>query len=161
MADEIRSGILTISDRCAAGIADDHSGPLIEQALRQEGHAVVFRNIVSDEPDEIEEWLMLHHTLCDVIFTTGGTGFAPRDVTPEATRRVIEREAPGLSELLRWSGYSKNPRAALSRGIAGTRGSCLIINLPGSTRAVSEGLEVILPLLPHIISLMKNEPIDH
>ena len=161
MSNEIKAGILTISDRSAAGTTDDLSGPLIEKALQRESYEVVFRSIVPDEQNEIEEWLIGHHAQCDVIFTTGGTGFAPRDITPEATRRVIEREAPGLSELLRWSGYSKNPRAALSRGVAGTRWSCLIINLPGSTRAVSEGLEVILPLLAHIVSLMKNEPVDH
>ena len=98
---------------------------------------------------------------CDLIMTTGGTGFAPRDVTPEATRDVIEREAPGLAELLRWTGYQTFPRAALSRGVAGITGQTIIINLPGSPGAVREGMDALAPLLHHAIAILRDEPVDH
>jgi len=156
-----RAGVLTISDRCAAGEAEDVSGQVLEDALREAGYEVVRRAIVPDERALIAGWLRDACDTCDLILTTGGTGFAPRDVTPEATREVLEREAPGIAELLRLEGLKKTPFAALSRGVAGIRGRTLIINLPGSPRAVREGLEVLLPLLPHAIELILEQPTSH
>ncbi|MGC8947362.1 MAG: MogA/MoaB family molybdenum cofactor biosynthesis protein, partial [Anaerolineae bacterium] len=97
----------------------------------------------------------------DVVLTTGGTGFTPRDHTPEATRAVLEREAPGLAEVLRWEGYRRTPQAILSRGVAGLRGRTLIVNLPGSPRAVREGMEVLGPILPHAVQMARGENTEH
>lgn len=156
-----RVGVLTISDRCAAGVAEDISGKVLEDALRAAGYEVVRRAVLPDERTLIAGWLREACRACDLILTTGGTGFAPRDVTPEATLDVIEREAPGIAELLRLEGLKKTPFAALSRGVAGIRGRTLIVNLPGSPRAVQEGLEVLLPLLPHAIALILEQPTSH
>lgn len=153
--------MLTISDRCAAGAAEDVSGKMLEETLRAAGYEVVRRGILPDERALIAGWLQEACAACDLILTTGGTGFASRDVTPEATLDVIEREAPGIAELLRLEGLKKTPFAALSRGVAGIRGRTLIINLPGSPRAVREGLEILLPLLPHAIDLILEHPTSH
>lgn len=153
--------MLTISDRCAAGKAEDVSGQVLEEAMRTAGYEVVRRATLPDERELIAGWLREACDVCDLILTTGGTGFAPRDVTPEATRDVIEREAPGIAELLRLEGLKKTPFAALSRGVAGIRGRTLIINLPGSPRAVRESLDVLLPLLPHAIDLIQEHPTSH
>ena len=155
----IVAGILTISDRCSRGEAEDKSGPLIRQLVTERLGAEV--KLVGVVPDERE---LISHTLVawcdqggvDLIITTGGTGFASRDVTPEATRDVIEREAPGLGEAMRREGAKATPHAMLSRAIAGIRGHTLIVNLPGSAKAVQEGLEVILPALPHGIEILKG-----
>lgn len=152
---------MTISDRCAAGTGEDVSGQVLEEALRAAGYEVVRRAVVPDERALIAEWLREACDVCDLVLTTGGTGFAPRDVTPEATLDVLERQAPGIAELLRLEGLKRTPFAALSRGVAGIRGRTLIINLPGSPRAVREGLEVLLPLLPHAIALFLEQPTSH
>ncbi len=155
----ISVGILTVSDRCYRGEAEDASSPMIGKWVAEElGGQVKRQDVVPDERDLIQETLISwsdEHEL-DLIVTTGGTGFALRDVTPEATRAIIEREVPGLAEAMRLEGIKKTPHAMLSRATAGIRGRTLIVNLPGSPKAVREGLEVILPALPHGIEILKG-----
>ncbi len=158
----MRIGILTVSDRSASGERADSSGPLLATLLAESlpGCQIVRSGIVPDERDAISACLIAwsDHDDLDVIFTTGGTGFAPRDVTPEATRSVIDREAPGLAEAMRAAGLQRTPHAMLSRGVCGLRGRTLIINLPGSPRAVQENLAVIRPVLPHAVALLREAP---
>ena len=155
----ISVGILIVSDRCSRGEAEDLSSPLIrEWAASQLGARIEKHGVVPDERDLIRDTLIAwsDEEGLDLIITSGGTGFAPRDVTPEATRDAIQREVPGLAEAMRQEGMRKTPHAMLSRGIAGIRGHTLIVNLPGSPKAVSEGLQVISPALPHGIEILKG-----
>ena len=155
----ISVGILTVSDRCSRGEAEDASGPLIRRLVSEHLPAAVrLEAIVPDEQDAIRGTLIrwCDDERLDLILTTGGTGFSPRDVTPEATKAVIEREAPGLAEAMRREGAKVTPHAMLSRAIAGIRGQTLIVNLPGSAKAVQEGLEVIFPALPHGVEILKG-----
>jgi molybdenum cofactor synthesis domain-containing protein len=154
-------GILTVSDRCSRGEEQDQSGPFIARwVVDHLGAEVVSRGIVPDEREliarQLVEWA--DEAGLDLVLTTGGTGFAPRDVTPEATRDVIEREAPGLAEAMRSAGLKATPRAMLSRAIAGIRGRTLIVNMPGSPKAVRENLETLEPALPHGIEILKGVP---
>lgn len=150
-----------MSDRSARGERDDASGPVIRSFVEERlKWSVAAQQIVPDEREQIRETLI---AWCDelrlnLIFTTGGTGFAPRDVTPEATRDVIEREAPGLAEAMRADSLQKTSHAMLSRAVCGLRGITLIINLPGSPKAVRENLDVIAPALPHAIDLLREAP---
>jgi len=155
-------GILTVSDKCSQGERKDRSGKLICQTLAENGYEIYTYKIVPDEEEIIIQHLIkwsdeLH---LDLIVTTGGTGLSPRDVTPEATLKVVKKEVHGIAEALRLEGLKKTPHAMLSRGIAGTRGETLIINLPGSPKAVKEGLEVLLPILSHALAKLKGDPTE-
>lgn len=159
----IRAAVLTISDKGYRGERADASGPLLADLLREMSAVVVEQTIVPDEREAIARELarLADETQVDLIVTTGGTGPAPRDVTPEATQAVIEREMPGLAEILRWEGYRRTPLAVLSRGVAGIRGRTLIVNLPGSPKAVREGMEVLVPILPHAIQMLRGVDTEH
>ncbi len=153
------AAVLTISDSVSRGARADESGPAVRQRLEQLGWSVAALEVLPDEKDLIAARLA---TLADgnqvsAIFTTGGTGVAARDVTPEATRMVIEREIPGIGELMRFAGREKTPLAVLSRGTAGTRGRVLIVNLPGSPRGAVESLDAVIGLAPHILELLRGE----
>jgi len=155
----ITVGILTISDRCSRGEREDKSGDAIRKVMGQFGARVVDYAIVPDEKEAITkklaEWADKGGV--DVVITTGGTGLAPRDVTPEATLEVIDKTVPGFSEAMRAKGLRKTPHAMLSRGVCGIRKETLIINLPGSPKAVKEGLVVVLPALPHALEVITGE----
>ena len=159
----IRASVVTVSDKGYAGEREDASGPLLADLLRKMGAEVASQTIVPDERVEIERVLitLADEAQVDLVVTTGGTGPAPRDVTPEATQAVIEREAPGLAELLRSEGYRKTPLAVISRGVAGIRGRTLIVNLPGSPKAVREGMETLAPILPHAIKMLRGVDTEH
>ncbi len=157
----MRVGILTISTRGARGERHDESGPAIRALVTERlGARVVQEHILRDSQPDIEEVLCqwCDGGAIDLILTTGGTGFAPSDVTPEATRAIIHREAPGLVEAMRAASLAVTPHAMLSRAVAGIRGRTLVINLPGSPKAVQEGLTVLLPVLPHAIALLRETP---
>ena len=155
--------MVTVSDKGYAGKREDASGPLLASLLRKMGAEVVSQAIVPDEQAEIKRVLttLADEAQVDLVVTTGGTGPAPRDVTPEATQAIIEREVPGLAELLRFEGYRKTPLAVISRGVAGIRGRTLVVNLPGSPRAVREGMETLAPILPHAIKMLRGVHTEH
>jgi len=160
----IQAVVLTVSDRCSAGQTEDTSGPLLAQLLTEQLNCHIARQcIVPDEQDQIARRLKQFSQLerhIDLIVTTGGTGFAPRDVTPEATASVIERPTPGITEAIRHASLDVTPMAMLSRALAGIRNRTLIVNLPGSAKAVRESLDIILPVLPHAIELLRGNPTD-
>ena len=154
-------GVLTVSDRCSQGLSQDTAGPAVVELLRANWQAArIETTLLPDEVEQISSQLIVW---CDagavLILTVGGTGLGPRDRTPEATRRVLDREAPGLSEAMRAIGAGRNPYAWLSRGVAGLRGESLIINLPGSERGATESLEAILPLLRHGLQVVAGSRI--
>ncbi len=150
--------VLTLSDRGAAGEREDKSGPEIKKKMQEIEGDVEYYNIIPDDKNELKaELLKLSDKLdFDLIFTTGGTGLAPRDITPDVTKEIIEREVPGIAETMRWESIKKTPHAMLSRAVVGVRNKTLIINLPGSPKAVRECLDVILPALAHAVDLVND-----
>ena len=153
----MRAAVLTVSDSVCSGVREDLSGPAVQSRLEAAGWEVI-ASCVPDESDQIAAKLLdwAQSGQIEAIFTTGGTGIALRDVTPEATRAVLDREIPGVSEWMRAEGMKKTPLSVLSRGIAGIVGGCVIINLPGSPKGASESLDSVLHLLPHIIDLLSG-----
>jgi len=156
----LTAAVLTVSDRVSRGEADDVSGDLLAELLRADGYAVE-RALVADEAEAIARALDDLASRADVVLTTGGTGLAPRDVTPEATRTVLHREAPGIAEALRADSIPKTPHGLLSRGVAGVVGRTLVVNLPGSTGGCRDGYAVLRPALGHAVSLLRDEPTSH
>jgi molybdopterin adenylyltransferase len=153
-----KAAVLTISDSASAGTRADRSGPAVRERLEQLGWSVPVVEVIPDEAAEISARLA---ALADggqvaAIFTTGGTGVAPRDVTPEATRAILDREIPGLGELMRARGRESTPLAVLSRSLAGTRGLVLIVNLPGSPKGAVQSLDAIVELVPHVLDLIRG-----
>ncbi len=154
------AGILTISDSASKGEKEDIAGPSISGLLEENGFNVLLHKVIPDDRTRIEEVLTnwCDSAGVDLIITTGGTGLSPRDVTPEATLAVLQRIIPGIPEAMRIKGLESTPRAMLSRAVAGTRGETLIINLPGSMSAVRQGMDVILPVLKHLLDKVKGDP---
>jgi molybdopterin adenylyltransferase len=156
----VRAAVLTVSDGVAAGERDDRSGDLLVGLLESDGYEVA-RRVVADDTDAIAEALVELSGGAVLVLTTGGTGFGPRDVTPEATAGVLDRAAPGIAEAIRADAVAKTPHGLLSRGVAGVRGATLIVNLPGSTGGCRDGYAVIRPALDHALSLLAGEQTAH
>src|SRR5713226_1224807 len=160
MPTEIRAVVITVSDASSRGVRKDESGEILVELLKELGAEIVAQRILSDDPDPLADALKEFSDWRNVnlIVTTGGTGFAPRDNTPEATVTVIEREAPGLAEAMRMETLKNTPMAMISRGVCGLRSDTLIINLPGSPKGVRESFAVIKPVLNHAIALLAGKP---
>jgi molybdopterin adenylyltransferase len=163
MSTQIHAVIITASDACSVGEREDASGEVLVQLLTEIGAEIVAKEIVNDDLDPLAEMMRSYADRSDVnlIVTTGGTGFGPRDNTPEATLRVIEREAPGLAEAMRMETLKDTPMAMISRGVCGIRSGTLIVNLPGSPKAVRESFAVIKPVLSHAIALLAGRSHEH
>jgi molybdenum cofactor synthesis domain-containing protein len=159
MSNQIRAVVITSSDACSVGEREDLSGEALVQLLTELGAEIVAKEIVNDDLEPLAHKLRAYADLkhVNLIVTTGGTGFGPRDNTPEATRSVIEREAPGLAEAMRIQTLKNTPMAMISRGVCGIRSGALIVNLPGSPEAVRESFEVIRPVLSHAVALLEGK----
>ncbi len=156
----MKAAVLTVSDRVSRGAADDTSGDLLDELLRGDGHEVE-RRVVPDEADEIAAAIEELAASAELVLTTGGTGLAPRDVTPEATRTVLQREAPGIAEALRADSIAKTPHGLLSRGVAGVVGRALVVNLPGSPGGCRDGYAVLQPAIGHAVALLADHATSH
>ena len=156
----MKAAVLTVSDRVSRGEAADGSGDTLAELLAADGYEVA-RRVVPDEVGEIAVAIEELAGEAALVLTTGGTGIAPRDVTPEATRSVLEREAPGIAQALRADSIAKTPHGLLSRGTAGVLGSTLVVNLPGSTGGCRDGYAILRPALGHALSLLRDEPTKH
>jgi molybdopterin adenylyltransferase len=152
----LRAAVLTVSDRVSRGEAEDGSGATLEQLLRADGYEVI-RQLVPDELDEIAQAIAELAAEASLVITTGGTGLAARDVTPEATGSVLDRDAPGIAQAIRADSIAKTPHGLLSRGLAGTIGSTLVVNLAGSPGACRDGYAVLAPALPHALALLADQ----
>jgi molybdenum cofactor synthesis domain-containing protein len=156
----VKAAVVTVSDGVSEGTREDESGDLLASLLAEEGYEVQ-RRVVPDERDAIADAIVELAEESAVVLTTGGTGVGPRDVTPEATRDVLERDAPGIAEAIRSDSIAKTPHALLSRGLAGVRGETLVVNLPGSPGGCRDGFEVLRPALDHAVSLLGGKPTAH
>lgn len=156
----ITVAVITLSDKGSRGEREDLGGPAIMEIIKKMGAQVEHYEVIADEKELIKEKLVAYSMKVDLIITTGGTGLSPRDVTPDATLEVIDREIPGIAEAMRMEGLKKTSRAMLSRAVAGVRGNTLIINLPGSPKAIKEGLEAVLDVIPHAIEKIKGSMED-
>jgi molybdopterin adenylyltransferase len=156
----VKAAVLTVSDRVAAGTREDESGDLLAGLLAVDGYDVE-RRVVADDVDEIAHMLTVLTSDAALVLTTGGTGVAPRDVTPEATASVLERVAPGIAEAIRADAIAKTPHGLLSRGVAGVRGTALVVNLPGSSGGCRDGYAVLRPALEHALRLLSDEATEH
>jgi molybdenum cofactor synthesis domain-containing protein len=156
----VKAAVLTVSDGVAAGVRDDRSGDLLAELLAGDGYEVV-RRIVPDEQEAIAAAIRELAATAPLVLTTGGTGVAPRDVTPEATRSLLDREAPGIAEAIRADAVSKTPHGLLSRGVAGVAGATLVVNLPGSTGGCRDGFAVLQPALGHALELLAGSASEH
>lgn len=159
--ESLKAAVITVSDRVSAGLAEDRSGPAAVEILGDLGIEVAATAVVADGVESVEAALRSQIAAVALVVTTGGTGFTPRDLTPEATARVIERDAPGLAEAMRAATFGRNPHGMLSRGRCGIAGETLIVNLPGSVSGVEESLAVIGPALGHALSLLRGRETDH
>lgn len=154
-----RAAILTVSDSSSFGTRADTSGPALAEMLRQNGYTVVAQEMLADDQSRISAMLIQLCEAAELVITTGGTGLGARDVTPEATLAILERQVPGLAELMRSAGTSKTPTAALSRSVCGTRGRALVVNLPGNPAGAADSLGYILHLIPHALELLRGNTV--